>query len=453
MPAVRLLLIETGIPPEAPAPQKRLQAGDFPSGFSFGRLEGELSAEALALAAPDVILIEHLSNRPRTLQTVAKLRSLCAQIPIVILAWESCEEFAISALNAGVTRYLKLPCPAMRLGSVLQDLKIVLRNRAASASPELQGNSCLVGNSAPMCELRRYIQQVAVAESNVLITGETGTGKELVAQLIQENSGRRDQPYVCLNSAAIPEALVESELFGYEKGAFTGALSTQDGKLAAANHGTVFFDEIGDVSPTVQAKLLRAIESKKIYRLGSNRSRDLDIRILAASNQDLEIATSQNRFRSDLYYRLNVVRIEVPPLRERLDDLPLLVEHYVRHFRRAFQKRVNGCSNSAMDLLFSYSWPGNIRELKNVLEAAFVTFPDQSNGLLDLTGPLARNLASSAKLGMGERTMLLQALTATNWNRTEAAKRLHWSRMTLYRKMIRYQVSPSVKPRNRFQTN
>jgi DNA-binding NtrC family response regulator len=203
----------------------------------------------------------------------------------------------------------------------------------------------------------------------------------------------------------------------------------------------------------VQAKLLRAIESKKIYRLGSNRSRDLDIRILAASNQDLETATSQNRFRSDLYYRLNVVRIEVPPLRERLDDLPLLVEHYVRHFSHAFRKRVNGCSNAAMDLLLSYSWPGNIRELRNVLEAAFVTFSEQSDGLLQLTGPLARTLSGSAKFGMTERTMLLQALTATNWNRTEAAKRLHWSRMTLYRKMVRYQVSPAVKPRNRFHGN
>jgi DNA-binding NtrC family response regulator len=453
MPLVRLLLIEAGISPEVPASQKRLQADDFLAGFSFARLDGDLSAEALSRALPEIILVEHFSDRSRTLQTVASVRSLCAHIPIVLLAWESSEEFAIDALNAGVTRYLKLPCPATHLEALLLALSIVLHNQAVPLSRELQGESCMVGNSAPMCELRRYIQQVAISDSNVLITGETGTGKELVAQLIQENSGRRDRPYICLNSAAIPEALVESELFGYEKGAFTGALSAQDGKLAAANHGTVFFDEIGDVSPIVQAKLLRAIESKKIYRLGSNRSRDLDIRILAASNQDLETATLQNRFRGDLYYRLNVVRIEVPPLRERLDDLPLLVEYYVRHFSRAFQKRVNGCSNAVMDLLFSYSWPGNIRELKNVLEAAFVTFSDQPDGLLQLTGPLARSLSAAAKLDIGERTMLLQALTATNWNRTEAAKRLHWSRMTLYRKMIRYQVSPSVKPRNRFQTN
>jgi DNA-binding NtrC family response regulator len=413
-------------------------------------LEGELCPAALTRSIPDIVLIEHLHDRSRALQTVINVRALCANIPIVLLAWESCEEFAIDALNAGVTRYLKLPCPPTRLHDVLLALN---NDQLPSVNPEFRGKSCLIGNSRPMCELRSYIQQVAAADSNVLITGETGTGKELVAQLIQENSGRRDQPYICLNSAAIPEALVESELFGHEKGAFTGALSAQEGKLAAANHGTVFFDEIGDVSPAVQAKLLRAIESRTIYRLGSNRSRDLDIRILAASNQDLETATLQNRFRGDLYYRLNVIRIEVPPLRERLDDLPLLVEHYLTHFSRAFRKRVNGCSNAAMDLFFSYSWPGNIRELRNVMEAAFVTLSDHSDGMLRLTGPLARSLAGSAKLDPGERTMLLQALTATNWNRTEAAKRLQWSRMTLYRKMHRYQVSPSVKLRTRFRTN
>lgn len=452
MPAVRLLLIETGIFRGVPASQQRLQAHDFSPGFLISRLEGELSARAFTQAVPDILLIEHLADRTRALQTVARVRSLCATIPIVLLAWESCEEFAIDALNAGVTRYLKLPCSLTRLEAVLKDLSIALHDKATPANGELQGQSCLVGNSLPMCELRRYIQQVAVSDSNVLITGETGTGKELVAQLIQKNSRRRDQPYICLNSAAIPDALIESELFGYERGAFTGALSGQDGKLAAANHGTIFFDEIGDVSPAVQAKLLRAIESRKIYPLGSNRSHDLDIRILAASNQDLETATLQNRFRGDLYYRLNVVRIEVPPLRERLEDLPLLVEHYVKHFSRAFQKRVNGCSNAAMDSFFSYSWPGNIRELRNVLEAAFVTLSDHSDGLLRLTGPLARSLAGSAKLDVGERTMLLQALTATNWNRTEAARKLHWSRMTLYRKMVRYKVSSSL-PRSRFQTN
>ena len=449
MCAMRFLLIETGNSLERPS-QRSLKDADFPADFSVNRLTGELSPETLTRRSPDVILIEHCADREACLRAVRRIRAINAYVPIVLLAWESNEEFVIDALNHGVTRYLKLPCPQ----SNFHDLQIALarQSRAHANAPgnDLRGQSCLVGGSSRMCELRKYIQQVAVSDSNVLITGETGTGKELVAQLIQQNSGRRNQPYICLNSAAIPEALVESELCGYERGAFTGAVSSQKGKLAAANHGTVFFDEIGDVSLMVQAKLLRALESKKIYRLGSNSTHDLDIRILAASNQDLEVATSQNRFRGDLYYRLNVIRIDVPPLRDRLEDLPALVDHYVQHFSHQFQKPVTRCSDTTMDLMFSYSWPGNIRELKNVLEAAFVTSSDQFDGLLHLPEPLARSLSASEKLNHGERAMLLRALTATNWNRTHAAKRLHWSRMTLYRKMVRYQVGSSVKPRNRF---
>jgi transcriptional regulator with PAS, ATPase and Fis domain len=239
---------------------------------------------------------------------------------------------------------------------------------------------------------------------------------------------------------AIPEALVESELFGYEKGAFTGAMSAQEGKLAAANRGTVFFDEIGDVSHLVQAKLLRAIESKKIQPLGSTISKDLDVRILAATNRDLEAATVQNQFRGDLYYRLNVIRIEVPPLRDHVEDLTALVDHYVRHFSGVFHKNVSGLNEQAMDRLLAYPWPGNIRELRNVLESTFVNSPERAEGLIDLPAPVTNHLSRHTQINSGERTMLVRALNAANWNRTEAAKRLDWSRMTLYRKMIRYQI-------------
>lgn len=445
MSCLKILLVQTGSRHFVPFPKDFVGDVSIPDGCSLSRVNDESSAEALAQAAPDVLMVEHHRDRPLSLQIVRKLRSLRPFAPIVFLAWESSEQLVIDALNAGVSRYLKLPCTEVELHNLLYDFKKA--STADSENNQLEGSTCLIGNSASMCELRQYIRQVAPSNSNVLITGETGTGKELVARLIQENSARRDCPFVCLNSAAIPEALVESELFGYEKGAFTGALSSQEGKLSAANRGTVFFDEIGDVSPSVQAKLLRAIESKQLYRLGSNRSRDFDIRILAASNQDLEAAIKQNRFRGDLYYRLNVLRIEVPPLRDRLEDLPVLVDHYVQRFRRAFQKQVLGCSDATMDLLFSYSWPGNVRELKNVLEAAFVTSSGQTDGLLQLPGSFSRSLSVSARLKSSERTMILQALTATNWNRTEAAKRLQWSRMTLYRKMSRYQVSGSVKSR------
>ena len=455
MAGLRLLLVQSGRCPEGRSSPKILEDADFPAGCLLIRVNGEPSAESLVKTTPDVVVVEHSSDRAAALSAVRKLRALCASIPILFLAWESSEELIIEAFRAGVAHYLKLPCAASQLDNVLREMSGDLNSDVvrAQANSELRGRSCLIGNSTPMCELRRYIQQVAQSDSNVLITGETGTGKELVAQLVHENSRRRERPFVCLNSAAIPEALVESELFGYEKGAFTGATSAQEGKLAAANHGTVFFDEIGDVSPLVQAKLLRAIESKSIYRLGSNRSRELDIRILAATNHDLDVATLQNRFRGDLYYRLNVIRIEVPPLRDRAEDIPELVEYYIRHFSHIFQKVVTRVNPGTMELLFAYAWPGNIRELKNVLEASFVGLLDRSGGSLELPKSVAQHLALSSKLNNGERTMLLQALTATNWNRTKAAQRLHWSRMTLYRKMICYQIAPSTtKPVTRYRS-
>jgi DNA-binding NtrC family response regulator len=455
MDGLRLLFFNTGHQRESAVSTAILEEIQLPAGCSLVHSADSLSADVFVRAAADAVIIAHTNDRSATLDIISRCRRLSLRVPIVLLAWASSEEFIIDAFHAGVNRYLRFPWATTDLKAILDEVT----NQPGPATDsslergDLSGPSSLVGNSACMCELRRYVRQVAASESNVLITGETGTGKELVAQIIHENSRRRNRPFVCLNSAAIPETLVESELFGFERGAFTGALASREGKLAAANLGTVFFDEIGDVSPLVQAKLLRAIESKMIYRLGSSRGRELDIRILAATNQDLDVATLENRFRGDLYYRLNVVRIEVPPLRDRIEDLPLLVEHYLRHFSRIFQKGVRGFKPEAMDSLFTYSWPGNVRELRNVLEAAFVGLSDRSEGLLDLPPAIARHLSLASKLNTGERTLLLQALNATNWNRTEAAKMLHWSRMTLYRKMVRYQIVPcKPKPLTRFRT-
>lgn len=454
MSGLRLLHVQTGCPAGGFSAGQALEAYQFPAGFNLVCVRGELSETVVLRTAANMALVEHFGDRAASLRAVRTLRSADRGLPIVLAAWEGSEEFVIDAFNAGISKYLKLPCQTVKLHTFLNDIAQTLPARVMDDNPVLQGHS-LVGDSAAMCELRRYIAQVAPSESNVLITGETGTGKELVAQLIKENSARRNRPFICLNSAAIPDALIESELFGYEKGAFTGAFGSQEGKLAAANHGTIFFDEIGDVSPGVQAKLLRAIESKKIYRLGSNRSCDLDVRILAASNQDLEVATQQNRFRTDLYYRLNVIRIEVPPLREHVEDLPVLVDLYLKRFSKKFQKQVAGLNPSAMDLLFAYPWPGNIRELRNVMEATLVNLPNQrEHELINLPVQVTRHLLRSSTASgnrtihaVTERTEMLRALNGANWNRTEAARRLQWSRMTLYRKMIRYQVTESKSDR------
>jgi transcriptional regulator with PAS, ATPase and Fis domain len=289
--------------------------------------------------------------------------------------------------------------------------------------------------------LRLQIARAGRCSSNVLITGETGTGKELVAELIHENSARRHGPFVSLNSTAIPDTLLESELFGYERGAFTGAQHAHEGKLALGNSGTVFFDEIGDTIASVQAKLLRALDGKQIFRLGSNKPVPLDIRVLAATNQNLEEAVEARRFRRDLFYRLNVIRVDLPALRDRLEDIPLLAAHFITVLNRTFGAAVRRLSDAAIDAMLAHDWPGNIRELKNVLELAFVNLPNPATEVAELPAHFGRRATYLEQVSASERDRVIRALAATNWNKTKAADRLQWSRMTLYRKLTRYRIA------------
>jgi DNA-binding NtrC family response regulator len=304
----------------------------------------------------------------------------------------------------------------------------------------------MIGESSSMGSVKAYLLKVASTDSNVLITGESGTGKELVAELIHRHSARGQKPLVCLNCAALPDSLLESELFGFERGAFTGAHSRNPGKLQQADGGTVFFDEVGDMSPYAQAKVLRLLESKQLQRLGANQSVSLNIRVVAATNQDLEARMAEGKFRRDLYFRLNVARIHLPPLRERKEDLPLLLEHYLREFNNRSGTRVEGFAQEALEELLSYDWPGNIRELKNLVEAAFINL-DADNPALsqriclqDLPEPFRSRLTDREADSQGERDRLLTALLATRWNKSKAAQRLQWSRMTLYRKLAKYHL-------------
>jgi transcriptional regulator with PAS, ATPase and Fis domain len=298
----------------------------------------------------------------------------------------------------------------------------------------------MVGESPAMRRIKAYVGRLAAVDSNVLITGDTGTGKELVAELIHCHSSRWRQRMVCLNCAALPDSLLESELFGYERGAFTGAHASNAGKLQQADGGTVFFDEIGDMSSSAQAKILKAIEEKNIYRLGSQASISLDIRIIAATNQNLEAAIADGRFRKDLYFRLNVHRIHLPPLRERKEDIPLLLEHYLRECNRRSARQVEGFSAEVLTKLLTYGWPGNIRELKNLLEAIFVTPPAGRIGVEDLPEWFGRQFRAGEPGYRDERDLVLAALLSTNWNKSRAAHKLRWSRMTLYRKILKYDL-------------
>ena len=310
----------------------------------------------------------------------------------------------------------------------------------AGESPNFDRGS-MIGSSLVMRDIQRDMARVAGSTSTVLITGETGTGKELAAEFIHENSSRRTKPLVCINCAAIPESLIESELFGHTKGAFTGADQYRDGLLTSANGGTIFLDEIGDMSLCAQAKILRVIEKREVCRVGSNRGVQLDIRFVAATNQDLQEMANRGSFRKDLFFRLNVARIHLPPLRERREDIPLLLRHYCRDFSDRSGASVPEFSEESLRCLLAYGWPGNIRELKNMVESLFLGDLAQEIGAEQLPRHLRALIEHKADLSQQERDALLAALFSAKWNKSEAAKTLRWSRMTLYRKIAKYQIS------------
>jgi two-component system response regulator HydG/two-component system response regulator AtoC len=298
----------------------------------------------------------------------------------------------------------------------------------------------MIGESPAVRGTREYLTKVAASDCNVLITGETGTGKELVAQAIHSLSRRRAQPLVTINCAAIPDALLESEFFGYERGSFTGAHTAQEGRIQRANGGTVFLDEIGELNLFAQAKVLRFIESKELQRLGRHRSIPVDVRLVAATNHDLESQMAAGSFRRDLFYRLNVVRIHLPPLSERREDIPLLARHFVGELNRQQGCQVEGVDEEALALLMRHQWPGNIRELRNVLEAAFVVRREGRVSVPDLPGYFV--LGGGNGRSESERERLLATLESVSWNKSQTARKLRWSRMTVYRKITKYRLAP-----------
>jgi two-component system response regulator PilR (NtrC family) len=295
-------------------------------------------------------------------------------LAIMVTAFASTQT-AVEAMRLGACDYLSKPFDVdelkMKVREKLESRTLreenVLLKRALGASHEF---SNIIGRSEPMLAVFKLIQTIARTTSTVLITGESGTGKELVARAIHFNSLRRDCPFVALNCAALPDTLLESELFGHMRGAFTGADSNKKGLIELAEHGTIFLDEIGEMSPSVQVKVLRVLQDRRFRRLGGLEEIEADIRIIAATNQDLSKMVADGKFREDLFYRINVIPVHLPPLRERQEDIPLLAEHFLGKYRAQMEKQVTGISGDAMDYLTSYDWPGNIRELENVLEHA-----------------------------------------------------------------------------------
>jgi two-component system response regulator HydG/two-component system response regulator AtoC len=298
----------------------------------------------------------------------------------------------------------------------------------------------MIFQSTVMNEVREDLLKIARSDCTVLMTGETGTGKEVAAEFIHENSPRRRGAFITVNCAAIPENLLETELFGHEKGAFTGAALTKRGKFEIACGGTVFLDEIGDMSLYTQPKILRVIEKKQTYRLGGTRSIPIDVRYISATNKDPEKLVEEGTFREDLFYRLNVTRVHIPPLRDRIEDIPPLVEHFVSRFNRRYDREIEGLTEEALDVMLRYDWPGNIRELRNVIEASFVNLPFRRITTRDFPKHFIRRLNDGKEVVQTERNRLLTALCSTNWNKSRAAAKLNWSRTKVYRKLRKYHI-------------
>jgi DNA-binding NtrC family response regulator len=396
---------------------------------------------------PDLLIINASLNATIDgLEVVRLLRQGNRKLPVLLLAPNGSEELAIAALRLGITDYLKQPFSGEEL---LTSVRRCLAEHGAQETlgalePTASGLTHLIGESSQMQNIKGSLAKLASTDTTTLITGETGTGKELVAALIHQNSSRRRQPLVSINCAAIPDSLLESELFGYERGAFTGAHARKEGKLQLADGGTVFFDEIGDMSPYAQAKILRVLESKTVDRLGGKGSVPVDIRVIAATNRNLEQAMAEEKFRTDLFFRLSVANVHLPPLRDRKEDLRSLCNHYISDMNRRFGREVEGFTEEAFAYLLRYDWPGNVRELKNLIEAIFVNLPVRKITFMDLPEQFRRRFEEMNDLSDGERERVLSALLSTNWNKGKAAQKLRWSRTTLYRRMVKYRLIDKI---------
>lgn len=382
------------------------------------------------------------SPQQEILHLATQIRSVDHHCSLLVLTESISAEFAVRAMRAGVSDVL--PQSATRPQFLEAISSIVDRHRNCHScipgAADRTERGILVGSGAAMTRVRDQVFRISAADANVLITGESGTGKDLVARLIHSQSRRRTQPFVAVNCAALPDSLLESELFGYERGAFTGAHASHEGKLQHATGGTLFLDEIGEMSMAAQAKILRAVDNRVIQKLGSNVDTRVQVRLVAATNQNLEVLVQEKKFRHDLYYRLNVVRLTLPPLRERLEDIPELVDYILRDFSAPQRNRSCNLEGDVIRRFQQYDWPGNIRELRNVLESILVFSSSRSIGLGDIPEQIRHHMKSKPPQA-DERSKILSALNSAHWNRHEAARILCCSRMTLYRKMERYRIA------------
>lgn len=411
---------------------------------------GAAGVAAVASAEPDLVLLDLVMPELDGMKTLVRLKRDRPELPVVMMSGRATLSDAVEATRRGAFHFMEKP---LNPETVLVTLRRALELRRArdltrELRRELGEGQELVGGSAAMQRVRDTIRQVAPTEARVLITGESGTGKELVASALHALSPRGDAPFVRINSAAIPRDLVESEMFGHERGAFTGAVERRRGRFELADGGTLFLDEIADLGGGAQAKLLRAIETGEVEPLGGQRTVRVNVRVIAATNRDLARAIEEDRFRQDLFYRLNVVPIDVPPLRERTEDLPALVDHFRARLQQRQGLLLGPLSHAALDRLAGYRWPGNVRELANLCERLAIVRADRLIDDADVAEllPEARTAAPADarpltdRLESYERELITAAVDAAGGNVAEAARSLGTDRGNLYRRMKRLEI-------------
>ncbi len=404
---------------------------------------------------PDLIFLDIWMPGVDGLDTLAELRRLRPDATVVMISGHGTIETAVKATRLGAYDFIEKPLSLEKtLLTVTRALEHAQLARENAALRERLGERGeIIGAGAAVATLREQIAMAAPTNGRVLIHGENGSGKELVARAIHARSARHDHPFVEVNCAAIPEELIESELFGHEKGAFTGALARRRGRFELADGGTLFLDEIGDMSLKTQAKVLRALEEQAFERVGGTDTVKVDVRVIAASNRDVDALIRDGRFRDDLFYRLNVIPIEVPPLRARKDDIPLLIDHFIALFCAENGKRAKKVSAQALAYFLTYDWPGNVRELRNMVERLVIMVPSEIIIPDDLPVPLrskdepptgAERAERSLKEARDsfERAYILAELRAHDWNMTRTAERLGIERSHLYRKIKTYGITP-----------
>ncbi len=396
----------------------------------------------------DVVLLDIKMPGVDGMELLGRLRELDPDLVLIMITAYASVDTAVAAMKLGAFDYITKPIDPDELSHVVRRALEARRLKAENVQlrqtvDELVGFQRIVGESLPMRKVLEMIASVAATDSTVVIRGESGTGKELIAQAIHAASPRRYFPIVPVNCGALPESLLESELFGHEKGAFTGAQYRRKGRLEMADGGTLFLDEVGTISPKTQVDLLRVLESKEFTRLGGAKPIKVDFRVLCATNQDLEELVRAGSFREDLYYRINVVSIQVPPLRERREDIPLLAQHFLEKFSRQMNRPFRGIDPAAMERLVRHPWPGNVRELANAIERALVVGTPPAVREEDLPVRVGREAASAEtgeSLAEMEREHVKSVLERKGWNVTHAAKALEIDRATLYNKIKKYRL-------------